>query len=264
MRLPFVVPLCLAGIALVGCSSSANAPHVPAQPTPPVFTEHVVVMLQDGQPMEEVAYQKMLARCHADGTPTQALTIDQQAYLGRRMIQTWQAPNRFAQHISEWHQDTPGNCQFGLRKLETVIVHAQDNQVYRLDLTSGKGSAVAGRPIAPHVAQTDQDIALSSTAHDNGWADPATVSVDGQPGLVWQSPTGEQVCVWKGGMAYGYSAGTDGILGSDGTPTPLGGIVLWSKPAKGNGWQVTASRVVVGQPIPPSVFEKPAGATVVP
>lgn len=261
MRLyPFAV-LCLTFMPLVGCSSSDKDEHKIAQPTPPIFVEQVSVMLLNGQPQEVTAYQDNLRRCQADGTPIVPLSADAQARLGRRLIQTWEAPQQFSQRIQEWHQRLDGLCQFSLMHRDQVTIQTADHHRYTLDNTTGQGHAGMVNPSPDRPAQTYEDLELSSTAIDAGWVKPTRQPpLVGHTCLLWQSPTKAQMCVWDEGMAYGYSASAQGHMAGDGTPVPMGPIVMWQKPADGMGWEVRVTKLIVGEAIPESVFKLPPNA----
>lgn len=249
---------------LAGCSlSSDQASRSLADPSPGIYIEQVGTLISQGKPIEQKNYRQLLADCQASGQASFPLSSEQEAQLGMHRVQTWETSTAFTQRQEEWHLSVPGLCQFGVLHQSRLLIKTADQKWYTIDEQTGRGSEKSLGPDRPRYKVVPDDYALTSSAKANGWQVASNVPPFlGHACLWWKSPSQEQVCVWSEGQDFGYSPTSEGSMGGPAWVRLHGPIVFWSKPADGNGWLMQATRFVVGQPIPESVFQVPAGAQI--
>jgi len=229
---------------------------------PSMHVVQTVVMLADGQAQEQVEYQKALATCQKSGLPTRALGADEVTKVGQRRVETWLSGGQEARHTEQWQQTLTSPCQFKLVHEDKLDISHADGSSWALDMAEHKGQKQNnGAPAAP--APLDgSDGKLDDAARQGGFTTPGKDAVGGQSCQIWQSSTGDQACVWDGGRQWGFSADGRALAGSDGRPGSDDVVVLWTKPAKGTGWQLKTDEMSVGASVGDAAFKVPANVAV--
>ena len=249
---------------LAGCSlSSGPASPSLAAPSPGIYIEQVGTLLNQGKPIEQENYRQLLTDCQASGQAFSPLSSEQEAQLGMYRVQTWETSTAFTQRQEEWHLSVPGLCQFGVLHQSRLLIKTSDQKLYTIDEQTGHGTEKSLGADQPIYKVVPDDYALTSSAKDDGWQVSSNVPAFlGHACLWWKSPSQDQVCVWSEGQGFGYSPTFEGSMGGPAWVRFRGPIALWAKPANGNGWLMQATRFVIGQPIPESVFQVPAGTQI--
>lgn len=279
--MPLAVALAVA-LPATGCTSGAGATSQVASTsgqaggnTPPIHVEQTIVFLKNGVPAVEANYRAALAKCSAGPLPVQPLSPDVVGKLGRTYLDIRYEGARMAVNADHWdfksveHPATVG-CAFG-------VVHASQLTIVKpgasigIDLVKRTGSSEASPgvvrsavPAAPSGGDDKLQAAVAAELAKQGQGDlmgqgAGNGTGAGQPCKRGHSTFGE-FCVWSGGQQWGFV--TDKAETNDRMDAPTDSITLWSKPAGGNGYQLTTQSMTVGTPIDGKVFEVPSNVAI--
>lgn len=247
--------LCLAAaVPLFGCgkASGEGSPEAatPGTRMPGIHVDQMVESLQGGVPAERKLYEEMVEACTNAGLTIDPLSPEELDLLGKTRQRAWYAATQQAYREESWHLEEeggPGSCRFGLR-LEGYQELLAGRRVEHVDYATGERTVGDLPPGALDRRPVDHADAVAEDA--TSAARPVSRTVAGQPCNEWTSSAlRNRQCVWSGGEAWGFSAGprnADHRLGPD-------AIVLAEEPLDGNGYRVTTTRFVVGEPIQPAL-----------
>ena len=263
-RFPFFVALVLVSF-LAACSSHAggdadgsgegDAPST-ASDFPVLHLVQTAVMVSDGKPKEEDTYRTMLAHCKASGLATTPIAQSDVTKIGRRRTDRTLEAMRWSERTQEWSMDAPAPCQFKLVTKDQRVIYTADGKAYTLDESTHKGEVQdVGAPQPPTPIVYGQEEAVAKAT---GWKPAGTDSSAGQECAAWTGPQDDRVCVWSKGEKWGYSKYGANALDGNGE-SAAGSIVLWAKPGRNIGWQVTTESFTVGKSQGEEPFTVPSG-----
>lgn len=259
------------GAASDAAGASANL----AQGTPPIHVEQTIVFLKGGVPAVEANYREALARCSAGPLPVQPLGPDMVGKLGRTRLDIHYEGARMAVNADHWdfksveHPPTIG-CAFGVVHTSRLTI-VKPGASIGIDLVKRAGTSEASPgvvrhavPAAPSGGSDKLQAAVAAELAKQGQGDlmgqdAGSSTGAGQPCKRGRSTFGE-FCVWSGGRQWGFV--TDKAETNDRMDAPTDSITLWSKPADGNGYELTTQGMTVGTPIDGKVFEVPSGIAI--
>ncbi|HKR76476.1 MAG TPA: hypothetical protein VJR95_07395 [Rhodanobacter sp.] len=266
-----------------GCTSGAGDPSQAESSSgkagsdaPPIHVEQTIVFLKDGVPAVEANYREALAKCSAGPLPVQPLSPDVVGKLGRTRLDIRYEGARMAVNADHWdfksveHPPTIG-CAFGVVHTSRLTI-VKPGASIGIDLVkrvgSSEASAGAVRSVVPAATPSGGDdklqVAVAAELAKQGQGDlmgqdAGSGTSAGQPCKRGRSTFGE-FCVWSGGQQWGFV--TDKAETNDRMDAPTDSITLWSKPADGNGYELTTQSMTVGTPIDGKVFEVPSGIAI--
>lgn len=267
-----------AALLTAGCTGKAgstplaeSATGQAVSNTPPIRVEQTIVFLKNGVPAVEADYREALAQCSAGPLPVQPLSPDVVGKLGRTYLDTRYEGARMAVAADHWdfrsveHPPTVG-CAFGVVHTSRLTI-VKPGASIGIDLMKRVGRSAASpgvvRAAVPAAASAEDDKLRAAVA--------AELAKQGQGDLVGQdagngtgagqpckrgSSTFGEFCIWSGGRPWGFV--TDKAETNDRMDAPMDSITLWSKPAGGNGYELTTQSMAVGTPIDGKVFEVPS------
>lgn len=269
-------------LSTTGCTRDAGGTPQAESPagqaglnTPPIHVEQTIVFLKGGMPVVEANYREALAKCSAGPLPVQSLSPDVVGKLGRTYLDIRHEGFRMAVNADHWdfksieHPPTIG-CAFGVVHTSRLTI-VKPGVSIGIDLVKRVGSSEASPGVVRHAVPT----APSGGGDKLQAAVAAELAKQGQGGLMGQdagSGTGAgqpckrgrstfgEFCVWSGGRPWGFV--TDEAETNDRMDAPTDRITLWSRPADGNGYELTTRSMTVGAPIDGKVFEVPAGIAI--
>ena len=261
-----------AGDAAQAESSSGQA----GSDTPPIHVAQTIVFLKDGAPAVESNYREALAKCSGGPLPVQPLNPDVVGKLGRTYLDIRYEGARMAVHADHWdfksveHPPTIG-CAFGVVHTSRLTI-VKPGASIGIDLVKRVGSSEASpgavrtavQAAAPSGGSDKLQAAVAAELAKQGQGDlmgqgGGSKTGPGQPCKRGRSTFGE-FCVWSGGQQWGFV--TDKAETNDRMDAPTDSITLWSKPAGGNGYELTTQSMTVGTPIDGKVFEVPSGIAI--
>lgn len=275
----------LMAFPLMGCSqggdpdSSADSGDANvASSTPAIHVRQTMVLLDNGQPKVERHYRQMVADCQKGSWPLKPLDEDVVKKLGRTYLESWYEGARMAVRADRWdftESEAPNTCQFvpvhqsqltltaaGADITADLIGKTATRQpsdgVVRQAVTAGTSAETSDdqdlkAAVAARLASQGQGNLMS---HDAGGESTGA----GQPCVRSSDPSYGESCVWSGGRKWGFV--TDKADTSDRMDAPADSILLWGKPADGNGLQWTTEQMTVGQSFDDNVFDVPSGIAV--
>jgi hypothetical protein len=266
-RIPVLLTLTLVS-CLGACSSQAGGdadasgdsdPSSTAGDFPVLHLVQTAVMMFDGKPKEEDTYRTMLAHCKASGLATTPIAENDVTKIGRRRTDRTIEATRWSERTQEWSMDAPTPCHFKLVTKDQLVIYTADGKAYTLDETTHKGELQdVGAPQPPTPIVYGQEEAIAKAA---GWKPAGMDSSVGQECAVWTGPQDDRVCVWTKGEKWGYSRYGANALDGNGE-SAAGSIVLWAKPGRNIGWQVSTESFTVGKSQGEEPFTVPSGTAV--
>lgn len=263
-RLAPAICLGLILLPLSGCSSGNDNPanRTPdggrITDVPPIHLEQTLVTLAGGKPQRELAYRQALAACQRSTRPTIALSDAEVAKVGRTFKQAWFDGARTTASSDSWDaSDAAQACHFELLHQSSQLLVDTGTISYTIDLLKHTGEQVPSDDGRGVVADDDDklDPALAKLGMQRlGYATDA-----GQRCLRWRDSSDVESCVWSEGHRWGFLREEDADQATSYDPSR---IVLWVRPADGDGPQLSTQRMSVGTPINPGVFVPPAGVSI--
>lgn len=257
----------MAALPLAGCSGSGNANADEggadvAADTPPIHVEQTLVLLDGGQPKEERNYRQMLAQCQGGAFPVTPLDADVAKKVGRTYRQVWYDGERMAEKRDTWGftiADQASPCQFKPTHESMLSITTADAAI-DIDLADKSGTRHASDGPIRTALGDDDDALRAKVAAQLGDKMPQKLGEDtdaGQRCIRWKSAVTGESCVWSEGRDWGFDSNAVGVLDNDDYVSDH--IVLWSKPADGNGMQLTTQGMTVGRNFEDNVFAVPSG-----
>lgn len=251
-------------VPLTGCSSGPDGQADAASGTgmitdvPPIHLEQTLVTLADGKPQAEQIYRKALADCQRAGQSVTPLSEEDVAKVGRTFERLWFEGARMAERGDSWSvADGPTPCQFKLAHDSSSLM--VDDGKTRTSVDMLKGTAEQEPSDGGRAALADDDDKLDAASAQSGVQRLGEASDAGQRCLHWRSASGTESCAWSGGHRWGFSAAE----GSDqATSYDPGRIVLWVKPADGNGPQLSTEKMTVGGTPDDEAFKLPSNISI--
>lgn len=221
--------------------SSVN-PREASQAVESLPALHVVLTWESylgGENLVHKNYRARLEACQGAGWPTQALSAEEEAKLGRGQVEiSIDASHQFARQVS-WTfgaagEDGQSTC---LMKLEQ---HEDDSEV---EDTDGMYEAIDDS------TRAQERLTLQAT----GWTLLGEAEIQGQPCTRWRNDR-QEVCMWARGLQWGFSDSpadvascSIDVAGSYLTSIPLAG----QPPGGGSGCRLQVESFSLGKGLLP-------------
>jgi len=261
--------LCFCLLSVTACSGGAGSASAPQAEggneseasagfvSPPVYYDQTTVLTgEDGEPVLERSYKKLLADCQQGGAPTHALTPEEQVKVGRTHMEVWIGNGRFAKHQEDWGIADEPPCQFSLKhETDQTEIYDANGRATTVDHLSHKVDVQeTGKP-APVTPMPPEDGEVTEGERATGWSKKGAASANGAQCEIWEDRSGYQLCVWTGGRKWGYP--TDGPIALKDGLSNGGSIVLWAHGGKDPNWRLETREFTVGTPIDERAFVPP-------
>lgn len=263
-RLALAISLGLILLSLAGCSPGSNN-EVAGPPdgglithVPPIHLEQTLVTLAGGKPQREQAYRQALGGCRHGSLPTAALREEDVAKIGRTFKKLWFDGARATASSDSWDfSGAASTCQFKLVHVTSELLVDNGTTSYTIDLLKHTGvqePSDGGRGVVP-----DDDDKLDPALAKSGMQRLGYASDAGQRCLRWRDSSDVESCVWSEGHAWGFLREEDADQATAYDPTR---IVLWVKPADGDGPALSTQMMSVGTPFGGDVFVPPRNVSI--
>lgn len=259
-----VLVRCLvAGIAglIAGCGPSAEEPSgavvspdtgasAPVGAIPALRARLRLESLRDGRNADQDDYEEAIGICEQAGFPIKALTGEQVARLGTAVVELMSDGERRLSRQTRWVRRSgaspDGMCLFEFEE----VVSERYMDARTSGWSDGDGTGWQEVPISPedfHARPVDagEDAAI---ARELGWTHLGPSEVAGQPCEKWTNAR-EEVCLWSGGLAAGYSNAPSGQAGCFSTSFERfeAAIPLQAEPVDGTGCRIRVDSIEVGE-----------------
>lgn len=215
-------------LALVACDPPAEQPKtgIPAEAqatNDAIKALHVVLGWESflsGENLVRKNYRAKLDACRAAGWPTQALSTEDEAKLGRGQVEiSINARHQVARQVN-WTLGAAGDD----RQSVCLIKLEQHEEQSEIEDTDGMYAAI----------DDSTRIQDRLTAQAGGWTLLGETEVQGQPCTRWQNDR-QEVCMWSGGLRWGFSEAPADVAGCtvDDAGAYLTDIPLAGQPPEG-------------------------------
>lgn len=281
MRRTFMTLALAIALPAAGCTSDAGGTSQTESSStqagasaPPIHVMQTIVFLKDGSPAVEANYRAALARCSGGPLPVQPLSPDVVGKLGRTYLDVRYEGDRMAVNADHWDFKSIDHppavaCAFGVEHTARLTI-VKPGASIGIDLEKRTGSseaspgAIRSAAAAPSGSGDPLQAAVAAQLAKQGQGDlmgqdAGSGTSAGQPCKQGRTTAGE-FCVWSGGQKWGFV--TDKAETNDRMDAPTDSITLWSKPAGGNGYELTTQSMTVGTPIDGKVFEVPSNIAI--